>query len=282
MARFGKYGILNVVIHPHPLGAYRGLFEVAGNDPMGVRFHGDLFATLSPISNTRNGVFTGKLAIWTEIDPSSNLIEKRTLKETLLSDASVQIPDGVGFNSRVFSFAFREADHRLYVELINDEGQTISIGRAKLAVFRVLAALQPQSIDELDVHIVSQENAVEKVLAIPKLRKLLIQLDLPNPDDLSEEKRKILEEIERMGGKRIRAEITKSAGEESLEASDHYRAMAELAKDNGYVSGIGRDENGEVIQLSTKSYPNEIEVPVQADASRSIMTRVIAEQNDGG
>jgi|GEM_PF-4547908 len=81
-----------------------------------------------------------------------------------------------------------------------------------------------------------------------------------------------------MNGKRVKTEITKSAGEERLEASPHYRAMAELAKDNGYVSGTGRDENGEVIQLSTKSYPDEIEVPLTDEANRSIMTRVVAER----
>ena len=278
LARNGRYGVLNVVVHPHPKGAYRRLFEVVGADLRGVKFHGDRFATMSPVSETRNGVFTGKLATWTEIDPKSNLIEKKTLKETLLSEADVSIPDGVGFNSRVFSFAFRERDHRLYVELVNDEGQTISVGRAQLAIRCVLSAFQPEDIDELDVHVVSQSNAVDKVLSIPRLRKLAIQLDLPNPDDLSEEKRKILEEIEKMNGKRVKTEITKSAGEERLEASPHYRAMAELAKDNGYVSGTGRDENGEVIQLSTKSYPDEIEVPLTDEANRSIMTRVVAER----
>ena len=129
MARTGRYGALNIVAHPHPAGTYRKIFENAGADSRGARFHGDQFATLSPISSTRNGVFTGKLATWTEIDPKSNLIDKASLKEQLLSESDIAIPTDIGFNSKVFSFAFRERDHKLFVELINDEGQTISIGR---------------------------------------------------------------------------------------------------------------------------------------------------------
>ena len=280
--RTGRYGVLNVVVHPHPSGVYRELFEIAGEDPRGVRFHGDRFATISPISETRNGVFTGRLATWTEIDPKSNLIEKSTLKETLLSDADISIPDGVGFNSRVFSFAFREKDHRLYVELLNDESQSTSIGRARLAFSKVLSVVSPESIDELDVFIVSQSNAVEKVLSIPRMRKIEIQLDMPNPDDLSEEKQKILKEIEDLKGKRIRTEITKSAGEATLTPTSRYLAMAELAKDNGFVSAVGKDEFGEAVHRSTKAFPNEIEFPLGEDGSRSSMTRRVAEQEPSG
>jgi len=279
LARIGRYGILNLVVHPHPEGAYRRLFETLGADPRGVRFHGDRFATISPISETRNGVFTGKLATWTEIDPNSNLIDKSTLKESLLEESDIYIPDGIGFNSKVFSFAFREKDHTLYIELLNDEGQSISINRARSAFYKILSALLPKFIDEFDVHVKVQKNAVEKVLQIEKIRKVEIVLDLPNPDDLTEQKREILREIEEMHAKQIKAEITKSASEETITLTENYLAMAELSADNGHFSAYGRDEAGEAIHRSTKAYPLEIEAPVPADASRALLTRRVAEQN---
>jgi len=280
MARIGKYGVLNVVMHPHPAGAYRRLFDLAGKDPNGVRFFGDRFATLSPISETRNGVFSGRLATWTEIDPDSNLIEKRSLKEQLLADAEIDLPEGVGFNSKVFTFAFREADHRLYVELKNDENQTISIGRACQAIAKVLESIRPIDVDEIDVYVSTRSNAVEHVLSIPKLRKVVIQLDLPNPDGLSDEKQALLDEIDGMHAKRLRAEVTRAAGHDTLILSERYRVMAELAPDNGFVKSSGKDDLGSPLERSTKEYPNEIEVEVHQDQSRAITTRHVAERGD--
>lgn len=277
MSGIGRYGRLNVVLHPHPVGAYRQLFEAAGEDLNGVRFHGDRFATLSPITETRNGVFTGRLATWTEIDPKSNLIEKKSLKENLLSDSNLNLPDDVGFNSRVFSFAFREKDHQLYVELLNDERQSISVGRARLAILRVLEEVLPSGFDELSVHVATSQNAVEHVFAIPRIRKVTIQLDEPNPDGLEDAKQKILQEIQDTHAKRVKTELIKSSGEETLVLTERYHAMADLAKDNGFVEATGRDDDGEPVERSTKSYPELTEVNLGEGESRALGTRRIAE-----
>ena len=278
MARLGKYGIINIVMHPHEPGSYRRLFESVGEDSRGVRFHGDEFATISPISSTLNGVFSGRLAIWTEIDPNSNLIDKESLKEKLLSDTDIRIPDNVGFNSKVFSFAFREVDHRRYIETINDEGRKISINRARLAIEKVLRELKGSDVESLDAFVASQANAIDQVFSIEKMKKLEILLELPNPDDLSEDKQKILDEIDEMHAKKMNIVVTKRAGAESLEPSDRLHAMAELAKDNGFVKATGKDIDGATVERSTKEYPAEIEIELAQDSSRAAQTRTVAER----
>ena len=135
----GIYGALNVVLHPHPDGAYRELFERAGASQQAQKYFGDRFARLSPISETRNGAFSGRLTTWTEIDPKSNSIQTETLVESPLSDTDFTLPRNIGFNAKVFSFAFREEDHTLFVELLNDERQSISINSAKKAFFNILS-----------------------------------------------------------------------------------------------------------------------------------------------
>lgn len=278
MNKFGRYGVLNVVLQPHPKGSYRRLFEKAGSDLNGVRFHGDRFATISPIGETRNGVFTGRLATWTEIDPTSNLIVKASLKESLLADSTFELSPEVGFNSRVFSFAFRERDHQLFVELLNDEGQSISVGRARLALSKVLEHVLPSEFESLEVHIATDANAVDQVLSIPKIRKIVIQLDEPNPDGMEDAKQKILDEIQQMHAKRLKTEVTKASGEDTLVLSQQYRAMADIAKDNGYVEASGRDNDGEPVERSTKSYPRDVDVVLGQDESRAIATRRVAEE----
>ncbi|WP_415919737.1 DUF4747 family protein [Tateyamaria sp. SN6-1] len=280
---YSKYGVLNVVVQPHPNRAYRRLFEAASQvndgDRIGVRFFGDQFAAISPISETRNGVFSGRIAIWTEIDPESNMIQKSSLRETLLADSGISLPDDVGFNSRIFAFAFREANHRLFVELLNDEDRSISVGRARQAFNAILQHFCPDEFESAEVYVVPRKNAVDQVLSTPGLKKIEIVLDVPNPDDLSEEKQKLLDEVNEMRAKRLKSEITKRAGADSLELTGRYKDLAELAQDTGYVTATGA-RDGEKIERSTKSYPEEIEAELPENSSRAAYTRDVAENRE--
>lgn len=274
--KVASFGVLNIVSHPHPAGTYRRLFELAGKMVGGINFRGDQYARLSPVSETRNGVFTGRIAIWTEIDKNSKTIEKRTLIEAALADTNARIPDDIGFNSKIFSFALREKDHRMYVELSNDEGQSVSISSVQKIVQGVMDNVKPDNIEDVNIFVVSKHNAVEQILAIDQLTKIEIVLDMPNPDDLGDDKKRILKELEDMKAKRLKSEITKARREETLLLLPRYRVMAELAKDNGYVHATGK-ENGVRIERSTKDYPEEIEIELLADESSALATRRVAE-----
>ena len=271
-----SYGVLNIVSHPHPSGTYRRIFQLAGEMSGGVNFRGDQFARTSPISETRNGVFTGRIAIWTEIDKNAKTIQKRTLIEAALTDTTARIPDDIGFNSKIFAFAVRESDHKMYVELINEERQTVSIKSVQKIMQKIFDAVKPNDIDEISVFVVSRNNAIEKILEIERLTKIEIALEMPNPDDLDDAKKKILEEIERMRAKKLKTEITIARGETTLLLDDRYRAMAELAKDNGYVNAVGK-EDGVRVERSSKDYPQEITFELLPDESSAFASRRIAE-----
>jgi len=113
---FRTYALLNVVAHPHPRGIYRKLLELA-SDGASVKFRSDRYARISRINEAKSGVLVGRLALWTEIDPNSPSINKSSLEEMSLKQAGVELPDNIGFNSSIFYFSFREAEHALYVEL---------------------------------------------------------------------------------------------------------------------------------------------------------------------
>ena len=55
--------------------------------------------------------------------------------------------------------------------------------------------------------------------------------------------------------------------------------MSELAKDNGYVTASGRDDDGSQLERSTKDYPEIINIELPRDASRASLTRVVAERD---
>lgn len=274
--KYANFGMLNVVAHPHPEGTYRDLFERAGRLTDGVNFRGDQFARLSPVSETRNGVFTGRIAVWTEIDKSAKTIQKRTLIEAALSESNVRIPDDLGFNSKIFAFAFHEREHKLFVELVNQEAHSISISSVQKVVLEVLTKVRPDSVDDLSVFVVSRRNAVDQILATEKLAKIEIVLNMPNPDDLDDDKRRLLKELEDMKARQVKTELTRARGQETLILLPRYRVMAELAKDNGYVTATGRDGERKV-ERSTKDYPEDIQVELLPDESSAIATRRVAE-----
>lgn len=275
------YGVFNVVAQPHPEGIYRKIFELAGRNTAGVNFFGDHFARVSPPTVSTDGVFRGRLAIWTEIDPSEPVIFKESLEQSLLEDTELSVPDGVGFNSKIFYFAFRESDHTLFVELENDSSNTISTSRVQKAFSKIFEHLVVDGVDDIAVHQKSQKNAVDRVLAIPRLRKIEIVVNIPNPDDMHDAVQEIWDEINEMNAKKLATEIVKAPGKDTLVLNHRYRAMAEVAKDNGYVSGEGYTAEGEKVERSTKEYPEVIEALLEEGETEYRKVKQIASEYTG-
>lgn len=271
---FKTYSLLNVVSHPHPKGIYRSLFEIAaGQRP--VKFRSDQFTRISRITDSKDGIFRGRLAMWTEIDPNSPSVDKTSLKEMSLDEAGVELPANIGFNSRIFYFAFREKEHALYIELTNDEGRTITPSTAKTAFSKILAQAGEGVVEEVSVFVGTRADAIDYVLSLKAIRKIEIDLKLPNPDDLSEEHERALADLERMKAGRLQATLSRAKGEDTLVLLPFWRAAAELARNNGSVKTIGKNEYGEPEERNTKNMPAEIEEEKEGgDSSFAAIGRV--------
>lgn len=277
---YRSYILLNVVAHPHPEGVYRRLFESA-SERKPVKYRGDRFARISPIAIDDDGSFRGRLATWLEIDPNSPSVNKSSLEEKSLIDAGISLPDDIGFNSKIFYFAFREEGHALYVELVNDEGRSITPAIARSAFSAILSDAMDGIADDLLVHIASRQDAVEYILSLKTIRKIEIDLHVPNPDDLSDGHQLVLAEIEALKAKRLQTIATKAAGEETLILTDRYKVMAELAADNGEFSAEGTDSDGSKSRRSTKDLPATIEEEINNEDSSYAVIRRIAKEGKG-
>jgi hypothetical protein len=272
MPRTGLYGVVNVVLHPHFDGAYRKLFMRAAKEAEPVKYFGDRYAKLSPISQSRSGVFAGKIATWLEINTGGNVIQKETLDEMLFSDSDIKLPEDIGFNARVFTFAFRESDHRLFIELINDHNEKISIS----AVQKILQFILEQAVqgdEEVVTHVVASKTSVAYVLSTPQLRKLEIEVHLPNPDILTAKRDEAIATMEKMQLKKLRLELTRKAGAGELLLTPGTQNFAELAAENGSVKSYGKEVNGSSVERSTRDQPKEIEIELQNDESRAVGSR---------
>lgn len=271
-----EFAVLNIVCQPHPEGVYRRIFDTAAEARRGVQYYGERYASISPVSGTRNGVFTGRLANWIEPDRRAKTIRVDDLEQVEFEESGVVIPKGLGLNSRVFNFAFCIKHHALVIELTNDENQKISARQAQRAVKNLLDASRPEGVDEISVHVRSKASAIDSMLSLPSVRKISIDLKRPNPTDYSDDEEDILREMEEENAKRRKTEISLASGRDTIKLNHRHLAMANVAKDNGSVTVEGTDENGEKIHLSTREMPWLIRRGT-SDDSGSVVARNIAE-----
>jgi len=258
--------ILNVVASPHPPGTYHSLFETA-SQRRSVSFRGDQFGSISSPDARTPELLLGRLVIWTQIDENEPAVVIDQLREVSFNDLEIQIPDNLGFNGKVFLWAFRVSDHKLFVETKNEFGKTISPKSAAKFFGRLFSQAElGQDAPYVEVTVIPDDDTVNRVLDVPSLKKILIHLSRPNPDSIDEDARRVMARMESMGAKSQVTQLIALPGE-TLRLDEETKTMAEVAAVNGYVETHGYAE-GEAIKLSTKEYPKIVKKTLAEAATR--------------
>lgn len=195
----------------------------------------------------RPGIYSGRILIWTEIDlkrPWLDLTNEDELSATL--KGSINIPANARPNGRVFGYVFAEKNHRVYFESKNEFGESLGPTVAK-SIFTKITSQELLGFNspEVEVTIVPDVDAVDRVLTIPRLRTLFIRVTLPNPDTASPEARKrVYDRLKRAKARQLEERYIKSSDAEKLQMTPEIRETAEVAAENGLVRGEGRDDDG--------------------------------------
>lgn len=248
---------LNIVASPHPPGMYfRLLQHVAGKE---VPLWGSDRAKITeprPIDG-RPDDFFGEILIWAHIDTDIPWINKDT--DTEATEEEMQpvvdaLPDNLEPNFRPFNYVLNVAEHIVLFEIRNEAGQRLSPIRAKRVFDRLFEDLSAE-LPDVDVTVIPEEESLEKIFAIKRLRKLEIYIQRPNPDDLGDEYKRIMGLLEQEGARSQRIEKVKAAKKPTLTPSEETKRLAVIASTNGYVSGEGKDESGTTVFESTKDHP---------------------------
>lgn len=82
--------------------------------------------------------------------------------------------------------------------------------------------------------------------------------------------------------KQQKAEITKSRDRNTLILSQRYLALAQVAKDNGFVRSEGLQADGEKVELSTREHPEIIEATQESDVGSYRLALQIAGGDQDG
>ncbi|MGJ5065506.1 DUF4747 family protein [Bradyrhizobium oligotrophicum] len=268
---------LNLAANPHPESVYVSILRQSSRFLVQARGTDYAKITTPRAVSGRNGLYSGRILIWTEIDlkrPWLDLNNEDELSPSL--KRSINIPDNARPNLRVFGYVFVEKTHRVYFESKNEFGEGLGPNIAR-GIFRKLTSQELLGFDspEVEVTIVPEVDAVDRILKLPRLRMLFMRVTLPNPDTASPAaRRRVYERLKRANARQLEEKYVKSSDAEKLETTPEIRETAEVAAENGLVRAEGRDNDGKKLEVSTEEYPKRYFVG--ASVGTSFLSRLMA------
>lgn len=270
MAQVLEIGALNITASPHPPGIYRQLLTAVADKEVSI--WGSDRAKITqpgPFEDHADWLY-GQILIWAEIDTKGKWINKTKNKEATPEEkrkAVEALPADLEPNFRSFNFIFLEKKHRLVLEYRNELGQHFGPQRAEKFFERLFARHLPADSPTVDVTVIPEDDTLDKIYAIPRLRMLEIFLKRPNPDDVADEAQRILGRLEKQGARSQKLELTKAPKVKTLTPDAGTKKLAAVAAENGYVAGAGKDGDGKRIFESTQSHPKITQLPIEGDVS---------------
>ncbi len=114
-----------------------------------------------------------------------------------------------------------------------------------------------EKFDEINAFVVADEEAVDLILDLNKLRKLFIQLHRPNPDD-DDFEAEVLAELNKQNVGVKEETFIKAPGVKAIIPNKMTRMLAHLAARVGFVEGWGKDpSNNQPITVNTETHPKD-------------------------
>ncbi len=258
---------INITVSPHPEGTYERLIEAISG--IEVYAYGDERARIQTArkKTTKKGisVIYGNIFVYTELSRGGDWFDVIAQKPITEDDLpNISIPDNLRPNPKASRFVFDIHKHMFYFERKNDRGEKFTPSRIK----KILENLTRDTIIfshdyEVSLTVTPKHDAINKVLSVPNLRKIIIRLERPNPDDIETEKARLMNKLERMSASRQETILTKAKDAQNLTLDSDTMSLAEVGAVSGFVQVIGKTMNGLKIVKKTSDYPDERTLEVQ-------------------
>lgn len=251
-----EVGCLNVKLHPHTPEKYLELFTDIFSRKHRAKIFGDKWGTPHLLMNIDSkdplkGIY-GTFFQYTQIDPKKPWLDLGKM-EAILDEHGNPIPlvgDDKMPNLSEIEFVFYPVGHRLFFNMkkvtpLNIQRmfeEICSVGYIRKRYGRVL------------VDIEWEKEVIKKILEIPTITKLEIQISRPNPDDIAELEDEVIRRMDRQKVNRW-TETLSGTKSEGIEPDNVTVSMMNIASSNGKVSAKGYDLEGSPVDESTDPYP---------------------------
>lgn len=265
-----EVSVLNITTMPHSPERYRKLLRACYDRRVTVPYRGNTHAMIGLITNARvDGIemLAGQICVFDEV--GRRWFDTRTREEASAEVLQlIEVPEHVKPNFENFQFLFDAEHHRLAFDANLGPGNAERIFRRLFKDEWIVG-----EFGDVDVTLVQETEALQRIFEIPELRKLTIHLARPNPDDLEEVEEEVRQRLESNHAGSMEWEFVARPGE-SLTPDKEVRTYAEVALSNGYVKGKGATRDGITVEESTKAHPRKhTHTYVDDDNSKTIVDR---------
>lgn len=263
---------LNIVTHPHSPESYKRLFERASNQNIIAKYYGAkkcMIATVKPLpSDEVENCIYGSFFTFSELDFTEDWLNLENLDAIDPADSTeLNIPTHLKPELRAFRYIMDLKTHNLIYESKNTLGQNMSPRHLERALKGIFSA--PSIVSEfgrVEVTVIPETEALDKILSMHNLNTLNFRVVKPNPDEDDYEDRLFA----RMEAQNIRSReetLKKEQGEQSIKPDEDTLKILNVAKDNGFVEGLGKNAEGGKEFESTKSHPKKRTIYFNKDRS---------------
>ncbi len=262
MPRFRSIQVsaLNITTHPHSPEKYIQLFQDVFEAARPARFRSNHYGMIgslhfldenNPLEGIHGEIY--KFLDFNADEPWLNLAEHKKADEHDLRQ--VNIPDHLKPDFASARYIFLPRSHKLFFE--SKTADSKSFGPTTMQkIFTGIFSLKSirELYGEVDVTIEPSREGLKNIFSIHTLKRLQIVLQRPNPDDLEETEKEVLERLNQQNAKKMESLLIADSGQ-SLAPDKGTQTLAKIAASNGHVSGEGKDEEGMRIEESTADHP---------------------------
>ncbi|AYX85331.1 DUF4747 family protein [Acinetobacter baumannii] len=253
------YTALNIRVHPHPSpDIYVDLFNYLNENRRPIPLSNNIYLAINDLKplneNKPLDGFIGEIIKYNGItdqwynQKTGQKAEPEDLKE-------VNIPEHLKPNAKFFNFIFYPIDHKLVCEIKDTDG---SISAKMLLEFFENLFKSPKLLEvfnTVEVNILPDLDAVDKILRLKYLKKLHLIILRPNADELAEMEAEIFEEMDSQNIG-VYQKILEAQENESLDLNERTKEQTKVAATNGRVDYKAKDERtGLTVTKSTASTP---------------------------
>lgn len=251
---------INISMHPpHSPQGYVDLFQRAFSAKrIKIRGKADGYL-LGALYGTKDAVkkneLQGEIYRFTKIDHSAPWFNTETGKPAEdLETEQIHIPGHLLPNLDRIPFIFLPREHRFWY-VSRDKKAVLGPSVAENFLQQVLdEAAREHGLPQVEVTVVPDEAAVDEVLGLHRITKLILEFKRPNADDAGNIEQEIMCRMERRKVDRWHEEMTSKA-QEGIITDDELKARAQAAAHNGFVQSQGYDAAGVSAIESTKAKP---------------------------
>lgn len=251
---------INISMHsPHSPQGYVDLMQKAFNLKRIInRGRADGYL-LGALHNSKTAVeeneLRGEIYRFTNIDQKASWFNTQTGKPAEEGETEkITIPNNLHPNLERILFVLRPNEHQLlYVSKDRKASMGPSVAESFLQQL-FDEVVTTHNLPPVEVTVVPDDAAVDEVLGIHRITKILFEFKRPNADDAGDIEQRIMLLMEQRNINRQREEMT-SNDPKGIVADEEMKAEARAAAHNGHVEAQGYDAVGVPTSESTKAKP---------------------------